>query len=1106
MVFSTGGNVEKMRITSGGNVGIGTDSPDNRLDVVASDVNITPNAESSAVFRRNGNNYLTILSNASNEGGILFGNAVDDNDGSVSYRHNTQSMQFATADVERMRINSSGTVLINATAPRQAYSTTAPTKISVQGGMSEFETTLNNKYDFQNSPISILERANIDSGSADNKYSPNLNFHWSGRVSNSLWMSANGHLNYGSYTSAGIPAADGTFKAGNLNIVSTITANIGAFTGQVTGPTPTTSTSFANKAYVDAHGGGLGPFLPLVGGTMTGTSSVLMPDNFKLKLGTGGDAIFQHNGSHLFIDNSFGSTYLRNTSTGSILLRNSTGGDIQFDNEFAGNILFNTSNIERMRITAAGNVGIGKTTSLQIHKLSILKGSSNQQLGLYYDETHVSAIGTKSNGDLQVYAWNGSSYRNILLGVDGSAAGGSVGIGTNNPLAKLDITTSGNTAIPALNAVPGASTSAIFRNSGNTVILATGVSNTNVAWLQARQTTGTGSAFNIALNPLGGNVGIGETSPTSKLSIKGADAAIDITRGTAGDSKWEFSSDSTAMYISEMSTGTRDYIMTLKETTGNVGIGTTSPNHQLQVEGGSAESIINLTTTGYANGLDIIEGTDGHAAIWLRENSYMHFATNSNERMRITADGNVGIGTTSPTFQLHVSSAENGVTAIGVGNTGSGASRVYLDASNGDFSGSDYMWIGQNNDLSGEIFLPQSAGSFNIKTQPGGTSTTQFTVTQAGNVGIGTTSPAAKLDVRGSGYFLGTAASGAPLVTIENNSGSTATSYGLLVIGGGNSSNGKTFEVRDASGNVDLIVKGNGNVGINNSIPNEKLSVRGNVELVGEGVGNCGIRYIKYNCPDDSTYNVLGLETTGLTIYNRALMPSNGAIIFQNQSNNNQYYIRNSGGTNATFQVGQGAPGSNVRLFINGSGNVGIGNTATTASVKLEVTGNTLLKNSNGVGDLYLGNYATANHFRFHTNNANTFFDMNCGDIYWRQGSSTRYTFFPSTANMTVNGTITQLSDIRNKENIVEIGDCINKVQAMRGVYYNRTDINTEVTKVGVIAQEVENVLPELIIESPENGLKSVAYSELTAVLINAIKEQQEIIEDLKTRITKLEN
>ena len=114
---STSVDETTMILTQLGNVGIGTTSPDNKLDVVASDVNITPNAESSAVFRRNGNNYLTILSNASNEGGILFGNAVDDNDGSVSYKHNTQSMQFATADVERMRITSAGNVGIGTTAP-----------------------------------------------------------------------------------------------------------------------------------------------------------------------------------------------------------------------------------------------------------------------------------------------------------------------------------------------------------------------------------------------------------------------------------------------------------------------------------------------------------------------------------------------------------------------------------------------------------------------------------------------------------------------------------------------------------------------------------------------------------------------------------------------------------------------------------------------------------------------------------------------------------------------------------------------------------------------------------------------------------------------------
>ncbi|MDA9027035.1 pyocin knob domain-containing S74 family peptidase, partial [Flavobacteriaceae bacterium] len=171
----------------------------------------------------------------------------------------------------------------------------------------------------------------------------------------------------------------------------------------------------------------------------------------------------------------------------------------------------------------------------------------------------------------------------------------------------------------------------------------------------------------------------------------------------------------------------------------------------------------------------------------------------------------------------------------------------------------------------------------------------------------------------------------------------------------------------------------------------------------------------------------------------------------------------------------------------------------------LDVQANAVVQTSNGVGDFYIGNYATAKHFRFHTNNSQTYFDMNCGQINWREGSSTRYYFYPSTANMTINGTLTQNSDSRVKENVVEIDNCISKVQAMRGVYYNRTDFNTEVTKVGVIAQEVEAVLPELILEASDTGLKSVAYAELTAVLINAIKEQQEIIDDLKTRIIKLE-
>jgi hypothetical protein len=181
---------------------------------------------------------------------------------------------------------------------------------------------------------------------------------------------------------------------------------------------------------------------------------------------------------------------------------------------------------------------------------------------------------------------------------------------------------------------------------------------------------------------------------------------------------------------------------------------------------------------------------------------------------------------------------------------------------------------------------------------------------------------------------------------------------------------------------------------------------------------------------------------------------------------------------------------------------------ATSSNINSLYTAGLVQVGSGGSGNLYVGNSGATQKLRFSIASGTTsYFDMDGGDIHWRQnnGVSTRYWFYMTTANMTISGTLTQLSDLRLKENIVEIGDCISKVKAMRGIYYNRTDFNTEVTKVGVIAQEVEKVLPELVLHN-EEGQKSVAYAELSAVLINAIKEQQVMIDDLKSRLQILEN
>jgi hypothetical protein len=103
-----------------------------------------------------------------------------------------------------------------------------------------------------------------------------------------------------------------------------------------------------------------------------------------------------------------------------------------------------------------------------------------------------------------------------------------------------------------------------------------------------------------------------------------------------------------------------------------------------------------------------------------------------------------------------------------------------------------------------------------------------------------------------------------------------------------------------------------------------------------------------------------------------------------------------------------------------------------------------------------------------------------------------------SAGNLTVTGTITSNSDARLKTNVETITTALDKVVALRGVMFDR--ISTGVREMGVIAQEVEQIVPELVF-TDENGIKSVAYANTVALLIEAIKEQQQQINELKGKL-----
>ena len=167
---------------------------------------------------------------------------------------------------------------------------------------------------------------------------------------------------------------------------------------------------------------------------------------------------------------------------------------------------------------------------------------------------------------------------------------------------------------------------------------------------------------------------------------------------------------------------------------------------------------------------------------------------------------------------------------------------------------------------------------------------------------------------------------------------------------------------------------------------------------------------------------------------------------------------------------------------------------------KLSLSGGTVTGNVKFNDSVQL-NFGTGNDAEIYHNGSHLYFDMNADDdIIFRDGNNsnaTRFTFDTSSGNFTATGNVTAYSDAALKSDITTIDNALEKVANMRGVFFNKDGERG----TGVVAQEVQKVIPEAVFEGGE--YLSVAYGNLVGVLVEAIKDLKTQVEELKNGASK---
>jgi hypothetical protein len=324
---------------------------------------------------------------------------------------------------------------------------------------------------------------------------------------------------------------------------------------------------------------------------------------------------------------------------------------------------------------------------------------------------------------------------------------------------------------------------------------------------------------------------------------------------------------------------------------------------------------------------------------------------------------------------------------------------------------------------------------------------------------------------------------------IEQVGGATSSYGGLRIT---TNSTGVNSLYIDNAGTERFSVKGSGVVHIQNALgvgysdPQYTLQVLNTIGLRANSQNIKAITGTGWGY-SPSTYKVVMLGDTANNV--------TVSINYDPSANANSAF--SGGGSEVLFRNGASfaTPTSantafHLNTFVMKDGKVGIG--AADPAHTLDVNGNIRINQS--VAYLYFTATITNRYIAY--NGADTYWRSD-GVHYFEKTSGYKGTW-DANGNLTVTGTITESSAKRYKENIKSLENSLDKIIKLRGVSYNK--IETGDKEIGLIAEEVNEILPELITKNTNGEIESVAYGRVVSVLIEAIKELKIEIEKLKNK------